>query len=285
MDISQIAPELIAGQDASTILPRVEKTAEAFRLFFTVVARLRATDGCPWDRAQTPSSIRGNIIEEAYELAEAITEDDNAHMKEETGDLFLLAAMVGYMSEQEGRYSVSDALMDSAAKLIRRHPHVFGKAEVDSPEQVVQQWNEIKEKVEGRRHRDSILDEVHRHLPPLEKAYKLQKKAAKAGFDWQHRGDVWAKLEEEMNELKKADAEADPDGLEEEFGDLLFSVINAARLYGIDPSVALHRTNEKFARRFRHVEARMKEHKLPLSAEHMELMDRFWNEVKEHECR
>jgi len=283
MDISQIAPESIAGKDASTILPRAEITAEAFRLFFTVVARLRASDGCPWDRAQTPSSIRGNIIEEAYELAEAITENDNSHMREETGDLFLLAAMVGYMSEQEGRYTVCDALLDSAAKLMRRHPHVFGEAEVDSPEQVVQQWNEIKEKVEGRRRRDSILDEVHRHLPPLEKAYKLQKKAAKAGFDWQNRGDVWAKLEEEMDELKKADAEADPDGLEEEFGDLLFSVINAARLYGIDPSVALHRTNEKFARRFRHVEARMKERKLPLSAEYMDLMDRFWNEGKENE--
>ncbi len=283
MEIPQVTPESIAGQDAAAILAKAEKAAESFKLFFTVVARLRAPDGCPWDRAQTPSSIRGNIIEEAYELAEAVTENDSAHMKEETGDLFLLASMVGYMNEQEGRYTVSDALLESASKLIRRHPHVFGEAEIDSPEQVVQQWNEIKEKVEGRRRRDSILDEVHRHLPPLEKAYKLQKKAAKAGFDWQKRDDIWPKVEEEMAELRSAHATSNLDALEEEFGDLLFAVINAARLYGVDPSIALHRTNEKFARRFRYVEARMKEHTLPLSPEHMELMDRFWNEGKEKE--
>jgi len=119
--------QTIAGQTYDQILPDAERTAEAFKLFYTVVARLRARDGCPWDLEQTPSSIRGNIIEEAYELAEAITEDDNSHIKEETGDLYLLATMVAYMSQQEGRYTVAEALHESAGKLIRRHPHVFAR--------------------------------------------------------------------------------------------------------------------------------------------------------------
>lgn len=281
--------QTIAGQTYDQILPDAERTAEAFKLFYTVVARLRARDGCPWDLEQTPSSIRGNIIEEAYELAEAITENDNPHMKEETGDLYLLATMVAYMSQQEGRYTVAEALHESASKLIRRHPHVFGEAEIHSPDQVVQQWNEIKERVEGRRKKDSLLDEVHRHLPPLEKAYKLQKKAAKVGFDWENRKDIWQKIEEELVELghaRSASEEGSPDtkdALEDEFGDLLFTVVNAARLYDIDPSIALHRANEKFSRRFRHIEKRMKESQLAMSPDHMEQMDAFWNEAKQME--
>jgi len=151
MNISQETLKEIAGQTATAIIPDAEKTAEAFKFFYTVVERLRAPDGCPWDLKQTPSSIRGNVVEEAYELAEAITENDNSHIKEETGDLYLLATMVGYMSQQEGRFAVADALYECTQKLIRRHPHVFGDAEVHDADQVVQQWNEIKEHVEGRR--------------------------------------------------------------------------------------------------------------------------------------
>ncbi len=288
MDFDSNSLQTIAGQSHEQILPEAERTAEAFKLFYTVVARLRARDGCPWDLEQTPSSIRGNIIEEAYELAEAITENDSPHMKEETGDLYLLATMVAYMSQQEGRYTVADALYEGARKLIRRHPHVFGEAEVESPDQVVQQWNEIKERVEGRRKKDSLLDEVHRHLPPLEKAYKLQKKAAKVGFDWKTRRDIWHKLEEELAELEHARTASEEapdarDAIEDEFGDILFTVVNAARLYGVDPSIALHRANEKFSRRFRYVETRMKENHLAMSPEHMEQMDAFWDEAKRKE--
>ncbi|MGB9685171.1 MAG: nucleoside triphosphate pyrophosphohydrolase [Rectinema subterraneum] len=322
MEIDTIPLETLAGQMSEQILPEAEEAAAAFKLFFTIVARLRAPDGCPWDLAQTPTSIRGNIIEEAYELAEAITENDSAHIQEENGDLYLLATMVGYMSQQEDRYHVADALREAARKLIRRHPHVFGDSTVDSPEQVVEQWNDIKERVEGRRKKDSLLDEVHRHLPPLEKAYKIQKKAAKVGFDWQKREDIWIKLAEEMEELKTAAGNAEPagadnagaepagrgagsatdattappdanagrgafianpDALEEEFGDLLFTVINAARLYGVDPTIALHRSNEKFSRRFRHVEARMKASHLAMAPEHMTQMDAFWDEAKRAE--
>ena len=297
MDLDSLALRNIAGENADTLLADADRTAKAFRYFYVVVSRLRASDGCPWDLEQTPSSIRGNIIEEAYELAEAITEDDSLHIKEETGDLYLLATMVGYMCQQEGRFSVADSLCDEARKLIRRHPHIFGESEVLSPDQVVRQWNEIKEQVEGRRKKESILDEVHRSLPPLEKAYKLQKKAANVGFDWQHERDVWNKLEEELGELMQArawkseecpsdiatDSGSSKDALEEEFGDLLFTVINAARLYGIDPSIALQRTNGKFSRRFRHVEESMKRQHLDMNQENMDMMDAFWNEAKRGE--
>ena len=283
MEFNDTTLTSIAGTSAESILPDSERTARAFKAFYTVVARLRASDGCPWDREQTPSSIRSNIIEEAYELAEAITENDNPHIEEETGDLYLLATMVGYMSQQEGRFSVTSALEGGARKLIRRHPHVFSDADVKSADEVVEQWNQIKERVEGRRKKDSLLDEVHRHLPPLEKAYKLQKKAAKVGFDWKRPEDIHAKLNEEMLELERARALGSPDALEEELGDLLFTAVNAARLYGIDPSIALHRANEKFARRFRHIEARMKEARLPMAPEHFDRMDELWNEAKLNE--
>lgn len=283
MELETTSLTSIAGTSAAAILPDAEKTAAAFKKFYTVVARLRADDGCPWDREQTPSTIRGNIIEEAYELAEAISENDNPHIEEETGDLYLLATMVGYMSQQEGRFSVASALEEGSRKLIRRHPHVFADADVKSADQVVEQWNQIKERVEGRRKKDSILDEVHRYLPPLEKAYKIQKKAAKVGFDWKRPDDIRAKLDEEMAELQRARESGNPEAIEDEIGDLLFTAINAARLYGVDPSLALHRANEKFSRRFRHVESRMRAEKLAMAPEQFEHMDELWNEAKRSE--
>ncbi len=283
MEFNDTTLTSIAGTTADRILPDSERTAQAFKAFYTVVARLRASDGCPWDREQTPSTIRGNIIEEAYELAEAISENDNPHIEEETGDLYLLATMVGYMSQQEGRFSVASALEGGARKLIRRHPHVFADADVKSADQVVEQWNQIKERVEGRRKKDSLLDEVHRHLPPLEKAYKLQKKAAKVGFDWKRPDEIRAKFDEEMIELERARAANDPTMLEEELGDLLFTAVNTARLYGVDPSLALQRANEKFSRRFRYIESRMKEEHLAMAPEHFDRMDELWNEAKRNE--
>lgn len=285
--MSDSLPSMIdlAGSTASSLLPQAKKAAEAFEILYATVARLRAPDGCPWDREQSPRSIRNNIIEEAYELVEAITEGDRAHVREETGDLFMLAAMVAYMNEEEGAFTGADALRAVAEKLVRRHPHVFGESPVNTAEGVVVQWNQIKEQKEGRRRKDSILDEVPRHLPPLEKAYKLQKKAAKAGFDWAKTDDVWAKFSEELEEARSAVREADGDRLEEELGDLLFTAVNLARHSGIDPALALQRTNEKFARRFRHVETRMKEENLPFEASQLERMDSFWEDAKKIEER
>ncbi|NLX46493.1 MAG: nucleoside triphosphate pyrophosphohydrolase [Treponema sp.] len=280
--ISTPLSELV-GQTADSIEPATRKAAESFARLFTIVARLRAPDGCPWDREQSIQSIRGNIVEEAYELVEAIGEGEREHIREESGDLFLLAAMTTYMCEQEGSFSTAEALDSVSEKLLRRHPHVFGDSVADTPDAVVHQWNKIKEQKEGRRKKDSMLDEVPRHLPPLERAYKLQKKAAKAGFDWPSPEPVWSKVEEELAEARQALARGETAELEAEIGDLLFSMINLSRVLGIDPGLALMRTNEKFSRRFRHVERGMKEKGLPMSAQALSAMDELWEKAKEEE--
>jgi len=290
-------PSASAAAEAAA-KPAAERSAEAFGGLYSIVAQLRAPDGCPWDREQTPASLRGSLIEEAYELVEAIDSGDAGHVMEEAGDLYLIATMIAYMHEQSGSFSVADALGAIAAKLIRRHPHVFAEAKADTPEAVLRQWDDIKEKVEGRRRKDSILDSVSRALPPLERAHKLQRKAAKAGFDWARSGEVWAKMREELGEAERAcealaakggaaeraceesAARGDRAALEEELGDLLFSAVNLARFLDVDPAIALHGAAEKFSRRFRHVERRMAEEGLDLGAERMERMDELWNEAK-----
>lgn len=272
--------EAYAGREAAAILPKTEKAADAFARLFTIIARLRAPDGCPWDREQNPHSIRNNILEEAYELVEAINEGEPGHMMEECGDLAMLAAMVAFMCEQSGAFTAAQALDTASSKLVRRHPHVFGDSDVDTPEKVVAQWNQIKETKEGRRKKDSILDEVPRHLPPLDRAYKLQKKAAKVGFDWREAADVWGKAAEELAEAHEASRKESRDELEEEFGDLFFTFANLARKLGVDPSIALQRANDKFSHRFRHIEKRMKEKGAPLDPEHFGDMDAFWEEAK-----
>jgi tetrapyrrole methylase family protein/MazG family protein len=264
----------------------------AFGRLYSIIAKLRSPEGCPWDREQTPMSLRGNIIEETYELVEAIDSGDAPHVREEAGDLYLLATMVAYMHEESGAFSVADVLDAISAKLVRRHPHVFADSVASTPDAVIRQWNDIKEKVEGRRRKDSLLDEVSRALPPLERAYKVQKKAAKAGFDWTRAADVWDKAREELAEAEHAcaalaaergAAEGARSRVEEELGDLLFSAVNLSRFLGVDPAIALHGAIEKFSRRFRHVEKRMTEAGRPLAAEQMALMDSFWNEAKAQE--
>ncbi|MDR3301862.1 MAG: nucleoside triphosphate pyrophosphohydrolase [Spirochaetaceae bacterium] len=259
-----------------------------FEQLYNIIRRLRAPDGCPWDREQNPSTLRGSLIEETYECIEAIDEGDSSHVQEELGDLFLLAVMISYMYEEEGAFSVSDVLEGVSEKLIRRHPHVFGAVKVKDSEEVLDNWVKIKVEQEGRKPKDSLLDEVSRALPPLDRACKLQKKAAKAGFDWDNATEVFAKIDEELAEVKAALAEGEGAGgaapssnLEGELGDLLFSSVNLCRFLKVDPSVALQRTNIKFCERFRHVEKSMKERGLELTHENLPAMDGFWNAAKE----
>jgi tetrapyrrole methylase family protein/MazG family protein len=267
----------------------------SFERLYEIVKRLRAPDGCPWDREQSPATLRGDLIEETYETVEAIDQKDPAHVREELGDVFLLVTMIAYMHEQEGSFSVSDSLEEVSDKLIRRHPHVFGESDAKTPEEVLTQWAKIKVEQEGRKPKDSILDEVSRSLPPLERANKLQKKASKVGFDWPSIDGVWGKIEEELGEAKAAcaakaaitsngtsgtDAEAAHAELEGELGDLLFSVVNVCRYLKVDPSVALHGANVKFYDRFRHVEKRMKENGEAMEKGKLELMDSYWDEAK-----
>jgi tetrapyrrole methylase family protein/MazG family protein len=256
---------------------------EAFQRLYETIVHLRGPEGCPWDREQTPLSIRGNLIEETYECIEAIDEKEPNHIKEELGDIFLLVTLLSYMYEQEGLFSVAEVIDGLSEKLIRRHPHVFAEASASSPDEALENWTRIKVEQEGRKPRDSILDEVSRGFPPLERAWKLQKKAAKAGFDWPDAAGVIAKLKEELAEVEASMAAGtgpENTALEEELRDLLFSAVNLCRFFDIEPSVALQRTNIKFTERFKHVEKRMKETGQEMKAENLAVMDKYWDEAK-----
>ena len=254
--------------------------AAAFKSLYDVVARLRGPGGCPWDREQDSFSLRGNLIEETYECIEAIDEKDPTHTREELGDIFLVATMIAYFHEEEGLFSVADALETVCEKLIRRHPHVFGETKVRDSGEVLDNWARIKVEQEGRTPKDSALDEVSSALPPLDRAWKLQKKAAKLGFDWPDAEGVVAKIREELDEAQEAAKAGPRERTEEELGDLLFAVVNLCRHLKVEPSVALRRTNSKFVKRFKHVEKRMKETGQQMRQENLEVMDRFWDEAK-----
>ncbi|GHV90659.1 hypothetical protein AGMMS50268_11620 [Spirochaetia bacterium] len=281
----------------------MSKTEDAFKALYDIVVRLRAPDGCPWDREQTPMSLRGDLIEETYECVEAIDQKDPAHIGEELGDIFLLVTMLAYMHEQEGSFTVADALTGVSEKLIRRHPHVFGEVKVKDSAEVLDNWAKIKVEQEGRKPKDSILDGVSRGLPPLDRAWKLQKKAAKAGFDWSEVKDVIGKIEEELGEVNEVLAHsntvetaagtapgaiadsvtgdaASKEALEGELGDILFSVVNLCRFLHVEPSVALQRTNVKFENRFKYVEKRMKETNQEMKQGNLAVMDKYWEEAK-----
>ncbi|MDR2517123.1 MAG: nucleoside triphosphate pyrophosphohydrolase [Spirochaetaceae bacterium] len=263
--------------------------AEAFRKLYHTVVKLRSPEGCPWDREQTPLSLRGDLLEETYECLEAIDEKNAGHIREELGDLFLLATMISYMHEQDGSFTVADALESITEKLIRRHPHVFGGATVKDSAEVLDNWARIKIEQEGRTPKDSLLDGVSTALPVLDRSYKLQKKAAGAGFDWPDIDGIFDKLAEETGEVRatlppvQAEEAAAAEQREAELGDLLFTVVNLCRRLGVEPSVALQRTNSKFIRRFKYVEEKMKRSGLEMKKENSAVMDRLWNEAKDSE--
>jgi tetrapyrrole methylase family protein/MazG family protein len=254
--------------------------AAAFSRFTGIVMKLRSPGGCPWDLEQSPASLRGDLIEETYECIEAIDEQDPRHIMEELGDLFLLVTMISYMHQQEGTFRIAHVLDSVSEKIIRRHPHVFGKVTVKDSAEVLKNWAQIKVEQEGRKPRDSVLDEVSRGLPPLDRAWKLQKKAAKAGFDWPNIAGVLEKIREELSEAEEAIHSGGESQIEEELGDLLFAAVNLCRYAGIEPSVALQKTNAKFIRRFQHIEKKMKEARKEMNPENLPLMDEFWEAAK-----
>jgi tetrapyrrole methylase family protein/MazG family protein len=275
--------ERLDNMESRKIDPKSEDFTDAgraFRVLFDIVKILRGPEGCPWDKEQTPYSIRTNLIEEAYECVSAVEEQDDGNLEEELGDLFLVATMMAYMKEQEGRFRMTDALRHICDKLIRRHPHVFGDAQKNTPDEVIEQWNHIKDHVEGKKHKHSVLERVPRTLPPLERALEIQKKVAKVGFDWEQVAPVWDKLSEEIEELQHAESDGDPSKIEQEVGDLLFTVVNLARLMNIDPTLALNGTNQKFIARFQVLESRLKEEGLRPEDTDLQTMDRIWEQIK-----
>ncbi len=258
----------------------VSSVGIAFEQLFAVIKRLRGPDGCPWDKEQTPTSMKENLVEETYECIEAIIDNNYDHIKEELGDLFLLVAMISYMFQQDNFFSIEDVLHTIKEKLIRRHPHVFTDLSVKNSEEVIQNWDNIKRYVEKKGEGGEFFDTIPKSFPPLDRAFKIQNKAGKVGFDWNSIDEVWKKLDEELNELKEMIASDNAERITEELGDVFFTLVNIARFLDTNPSTALHITNEKFKKRFGYVETEMKKVKKEMSSKHFDLMDQYWEESK-----
>ena len=257
----------------------MENKLEAFKRLLNVMDELR--EKCPWDKKQTFESLRANTIEETYELCDAIMKKDMHEIKKELGDVLLHIVFYSKIASESNTFDIGDVCNTLCDKLIFRHPHVFGDVTAKSAGEVEQTWEQIKQKEkDGNK---SVLSGVPDALPALIKCYRIQDKARNVGLDWQKKEDVWEKVEEELNEFKDEVHAMDQEKMEEEFGDLLFSLINAARLYKINPENALERCNKKFIQRFNHIEKRTKEENKELSQLSLEEMDFFWNEAKKLE--
>ena len=234
---------------------------------------------CPWDREQTFDSLRSNTIEETYELADAITDHNMEGIKEELGDLLLHVVFYSKLGEEEGAFDfgdVADALCD---KLIYRHPHVYGDIHANTPDQVKENWEALKLRKKNRK--SGTLGGVPRSLPAMVKAYRMGEKAAGAGFDWEQKEDVWDKVREELGEVEAEMKSGSKTDLEGEFGDLLFSLVNACRLYGVDPESALERTNKKFIQRFNYMEEHAAAKGHTLHEMSLDAMEELWQEAKQ----
>lgn len=249
---------------------------QAFGRLLDILDELR--EKCPWDKKQTNESLRTNTIEETYELCEAIIKNDVSEIKKELGDLLLHIVFYAKIADEKKQFDMADVCNTLCDKLIFRHPHVFGSVEAETAGQVEQNWEQIKLQEKGGN--KTVLDGVPASLPSMAKAHRIQDKARNAGFDWEQKEDVWEKVEEELNELKQEIRVMDKDKIEAEFGDLFFSMINAARLYKINPDNALERTNQKFICRFNYIEQKANESGKSLKEMTLEEMEAFWQEAK-----
>jgi tetrapyrrole methylase family protein/MazG family protein len=247
--------------------------------FAEIIAALRGENGCPWDRKQTHESLRPYLIEEAYEALDAIESGDPAHIREELGDILLQIYLHAEIAREQNEFAIDDVARSIIDKIILRHPHVFGDATVRDADHVADRWEQIK-KAE-KPHRESILDGVPRHLPALLKAYRIQQKVSRVGFDWERIEDVAAKLDEEVGELKGAIATTDRDKITDEAGDILFSIANLLRFMHINPEEALEKTISKFIRRFQYIEKRAAEMEKNLGEMTIGEMESLWQESKD----
>ncbi len=259
------------------------RVGEKFARLIEIMARLRSPKGCPWDRRQTFESLKPYLLEETYEALEAI---DGRHwdvLAEELGDLLLEVAFLAQLAAEQDLFTIEHALDSIIAKLVRRHPHVFGDAVAETPEQVKQRWDQIKadERRERGRSGEGLLDSVPRALPALMEATRISSRAAAVGFDWQDVDHVLEKLHEELAELAAARRSASAERLAEEVGDLLFTLVNVARFLGVDPEQALRGTNAKFRRRFAQMEARLREQGRSPSEVTLEELEALWQQAKQ----
>jgi tetrapyrrole methylase family protein/MazG family protein len=243
-----------------------------------IMAALRGEKGCPWDKEQTRESLKPFIVEEAYEVLEAIDEKNPEAIKEELGDLLFQIVFQSRIAEEKGEFGISDVIASIAEKMTRRHPHVFGGAECRTSDEVIVNWEEHKKK-EGKQ-RASILEGVPKQLPALLRAHRLQARASRAGFDWERAEDVLAKLDEEVSEFKEAVWMKKKDEIGDELGDILFVIVNISRFIGVNPEDALRKTISKFISRFRYIEMTAADLGKKLSDMSLAEMDALWDEAK-----
>lgn len=253
-----------------------EQKLEAFGRLLDIMDELRVK--CPWDAKQTNESLRTNTIEETYELCEAIIKNDNQEIKKELGDVLLHIVFYSQIGQEKEAFDIADICNSLCDKLIYRHPHVFGDDAAKTAGEVEQSWEQLKLKEKGGN--KTVLEGVPASLPSIAKAHRIQDKARNAGFDWDQKEDVWTKVKEEINEVETEISQMNSDKMEAEFGDLFFSLINASRLYKVNPDNALERTNQKFINRFNYIEQKAKEQGQNLKDMTLAEMDTLWEEAK-----
>jgi XTP/dITP diphosphohydrolase len=254
-----------------------ENALKAFDRLLTIMDELR--EQCPWDRKQTLESLRHLSIEETYELSDAIIEGDMPEIQKELGDLALHIVFYARIASEQQAFDITDVLNGICEKLIVRHPHIYGDVKAEDAATVERNWEQIKLREKGAQ-KKTVLGGVPKSLPALIKAMRIQDKARGVGFDWEEKQQVWAKVEEEMQEFREEEVAGDREKAQDEFGDLLFSLVNYARFAGINPEEALERTNKKFIRRFNYLESKAEEEGKKLADMSLEEMDAYWNEAK-----
>lgn len=255
----------------------MDERLKAFEELLNIMDALR--EKCPWDREQTMESLRRLTIEETYELGDAILQNDLAEVSKELGDLLLHIVFYSKIGEEKNAFTITDVIQNLNDKLIYRHPHIFGNVQVENSQEVLQNWEALKLQEKGRK-KKQVLEGVPASLPALVKANRIQEKASGVGFDWEAPEQVWDKVKEEISELQHEISENHRDKIEAEFGDLFFAMVNAARLYNIDPEAALERTNLKFISRFNYLESQTIKKGKDLKSMSLSEMDEYWNEAK-----
>lgn len=282
MELHELDREVHLNNLTSVYIPPVKEEGllnKEFSKLREIIAMLRGPEGCPWDKKQTHESLRPYLIEESFELIEAINEGDIDHIIEELGDVLLQVMLHSQIGEDEGYFSIDDVIEGISAKMIRRHPHVFGEEKAETVDDVMGHWQRVKQK-EAKQEKTSVLDGVNSSLPQLMQAYELQKKAAKVGFDWADSKEAWEKVREEIEEWSKELADSHTENMEKELGDALFSLVNIARFYKLNPELAIFQTNQKFISRFHYIEEKVDAAEKTMEQMSLEELDRLWNEAK-----
>jgi len=258
----------------------MSETLNSLSKLIKITDTLMGEDGCPWDKVQTRESLKPYLVEETYEVLDALDANDPEKIKDELGDLLYQILFHSKISSLKGEFNFQDVIDNLSEKMVRRHPHVFKEGELNTPDQVVKQWEEIKRNEKNQANQKSILDNIPKNLPSLLRAQKLQKKAAKEGFDWDQISDVFDKLDEEIGEFKEAVLKKKSADIQNEIGDMIFVITNIAKCYKIDAEEALRSTNNKFIKRFQYIEQKIKAKGKTLKDSPLEEMERYWQEAK-----